>query len=133
MHVPSPWLLKELDVGADPNLPGVWVDADGHQVIVSSTGDRNSFCLVRRHALEAVMAARGVTSLWVGIGERGAWPDAKENAGPQRRWNGVFWQNGEDVLVDAWAEDHRPERPMRQEKIRLYQTSSDVSTEADWR
>lgn len=131
MHVPSPWLLKELNIQADPNLPGVWVAADGQQIIVSSTGDRNSFCLVRRGALEAVLEARGVTPLWVGIGERGAWPDAKENAGPQRRWNGVFWQNGEDVLVEAWAEDHRPERPMRQEKVRLYQATSNVMAEAD--
>ncbi len=130
MHVPSPWLLKELDIQADPNLPGVWVDAEGQQIIVSSTGDRNSFCLVRRDALKAVLAARGVTPIWVGIGERGAWPDAKKNAGPQRRWNGVLWQKGEEVLVEAWAEDHRPERPMRQEKIRLYQATSNVSTEA---
>jgi hypothetical protein len=131
MHVPSPWLLKELDVGADPNLAGAWVDADGQKVIVSSTGGRNSFCLVRRGALEAVLAERGVKPLWVSIGERGAWPDAKENAGPQRRWNGVFWQKGEDVMVEAWAEDHRRERPMRQEKVRLHQATSNVSAEAN--
>lgn len=129
MHVPNPWLLRALGVKGDPNLPGVWIDGDGRAVVVASTGDRNSFCLVRRDALLPVLSARGVAPVWVGIGERGAWPDASKNSGPQRRWNGVLWQDGAGQCVEAWAEDHHPGSSVRQKQVRLYQTSSKAPEE----
>lgn len=125
LHVPNPWLLRALELRADPKSPGVWIDAAGRPGIVSSIGDGNSYCLVRRDAIEPVLKEQGVTPLWVGVGERGAWPDPGKNSGPQRRWNGVLWVDDGNIKIDAWAEDFQPKTGMRQSKRRLYQHSED--------
>ena len=108
LQVPNPWLLKDLGLHANPHVPGVWADAAGRATIVSNVGGGNSYCLVRRDAMEAVLLDRGVTPLWVGVGERTAWPNPKENAGPRRRWNGVIWTDGDDGKMEAWTEDFIP-------------------------
>ncbi len=108
LQVPSTWLLRELGLTADSRSPGVYVDASGRPTIVSSTDDRNSFCIARRDAIEFILSKRGVKPLWVGVGERGAWPNPAENAGPNRRWNGILWQELGQIYHDVWAEDHRP-------------------------
>lgn len=108
LQVPSPWLLRELALLADPRSPGIYVDAAGRPIIVSSVGDRNAYCLARRDAVEALLLRRRVTPVWVGVGERGAWPDPAENAGPNRRWNGVHWRDDDGPRHEIWSEDHRP-------------------------
>lgn len=133
LQVPNPWLLRELELRADPNSPGIWRDLAGRPVIVSSSAEGNSYCLVRRDAIEPVLKKRGVTPLWVGVGERGAWPDPNQNSGPQRRWNGVLWMRGGQVKLDAWAEDFQPKTGLRQAKRRLYGPSSDDLSEGPGR
>ncbi|RUN76554.1 hypothetical protein EJC47_11335, partial [Sphingomonas sp. TF3] len=108
LQVPNPWLLRELGLTADPHRLGVWVDGEGRATIVSSVGDRNAHCLVRRDALEPVLAKRDVAPLWIGMGERCAWPDPSKNSGPNCRWNGILWREADKVRHEAWAEDHRP-------------------------
>lgn len=108
LQVPSAWLLRELALTADPMFPGVYVDANDRPTIVSSIGDRNSFCIARRDAIEAILHKRAVTPIWVGIGERGAWPNPAENAGPNRRWNGILWHESGLIKHEVWAKDHRP-------------------------
>lgn len=108
LQVPSPWLLHELDLTADPASPGVYINSDGHPIIVSGFGDRNTFCIARRDAMEGVFSKLGIAPIWLGIGERGAWPDPAENAGPNRRWNGILWQEAGLAQQEIWAEDHRP-------------------------
>jgi hypothetical protein len=119
MQLPNPWLQRALGLRADADAPGIFLDADDRPTIVSSRGGPNTYCLVRRDAIEPILAGRGVTPLWVGIGERVAWPDPAENSGPQRRWNGVAWREGETWRHDVWVEDHRPGQGPRQVRSRL--------------
>lgn len=113
MEVPTPWLMNELQLTADPRVPGVFRNGGGVATIVSKNKDGASFCVARRDALEAVMINHGVVPVWVGIGERGAWPDPTINAGPNRRWNGVLLGESGGAEYDIWADDHRPEELRR--------------------
>jgi hypothetical protein len=119
LQVPNRWVMRDMGLTADPYLPGVWKTADGTPTIISSVGDRNSFCLARKNLMEALLARRGVTPLWLGFGERGAWPDANENAGPNRRWNGVAWQEADALRHLVWAKDHRPGAKRRRKQAEV--------------
>lgn len=108
LQVPSRWVLQDLALIADPYHPGVWNNTNGIPCVVSSVGDNDSFCLARRSLIEDLLTARGAAPVWLGLGERGAWPNPEKNEALNRRWNGVAWQSGNEFRNVIWAEDHRP-------------------------
>jgi len=119
LPAPSAWLLRELGLVGHPTAPGVFVDAAGEPVIVASAGERNSFCIARRRVIEAALDRHGAIPMWVGLGERTAWPDAAENAGPRRRWNGILWGEDGALRQTLWAEDHEPAHAFRNKTVLL--------------
>ncbi|WP_213978898.1 hypothetical protein [Sphingomonas sp. dw_22] len=113
LRLPNPWLLRALRASADSRVPGVYRDPAGVAMIVSNRSESNAYCLVRRAPLLDALQEMGVAPLWVGIGERTAWPDLNENAGPSRRWNGLMWLQVNGARNEVWKEDHVPEEARR--------------------
>lgn len=106
LRVPNPWLVKALDLKADTNRPGIFRDATGDPIVISSEGEGHSYCLIRRDRLLPLMDERGLVLLWAGVGERTGWPNSDKNEGPRRRWNGLLWPITNGYRKKIWCEDH---------------------------
>lgn len=107
MQVPAPWLLRELDLRADPHRIGVYLDGGGDPVVVFQHGERNTYCIARRDRILPLLDAQGLVPLWAGIGERTGWPKQGINAGSRRRWNGLIWTIASGTRSAIWHDDHK--------------------------
>ena len=105
LRMPNPWLVRALNLRADPWRPGTFLDHEGQPAILSGQEDHNSYCLVRRDSLQCFLEAENLALLWAGIGERTGWPDSGENCGPRRRWNGLMWSVQSGHRHKIWCED----------------------------
>jgi len=106
-HVPIPWLIRGLELTADKNNLGVFLDAKGVPTIVTgsaSDGDRGSYVLVRRDPFRDLLRKKGLEPIWTVIGERRATTLKKKRHSDIRlRYNGLLWFEGNTEKHVHWS------------------------------
>ncbi|MER9019784.1 hypothetical protein [Mesorhizobium sp. M0898] len=103
-QLPAPWLLKALDLEADPQRPGQFLDSQGIPTVVAGRSHHKVWCVARRRPLLSLLAQDGLAPLWAGIGERSGYPHPEREAMVRIRWNGLMWLTEEEPRFDTWDE-----------------------------
>lgn len=103
VHVPHPWLMEKLDLKAHPVFPGIYIDHADEPLLITGREEKNSYCLVRRDKLMAMLDTQNLRPVWTLIGERMAWWDDDTVRGKRVRFNGMLWLEGKRVRSEAWS------------------------------
>ncbi|WP_419316820.1 hypothetical protein ACN2C7_10195 [Caulobacter sp. ErkDOM-E] len=103
-HVPIPWLIAALELTPDIENRGIYADADGAPIIVSSSEKGHRHVLIRRKALLAMAHRHGIEPVWTVIGERSALTtDSKSTPDVRVRYNGLLWLDRGGSQMRHWV------------------------------
>ncbi|HEV7434415.1 MAG TPA: ATP-binding protein [Pseudorhizobium sp.] len=106
LQVPAPWLIRDLQLQAEPGRLVRYLESDGTAVVVGGKSLGSQWCIARRDKIDALMDREGLTPLWIGIGERSAWPNKGGGTSvPRRRWNGFMQLKRQKAHFTKWAQD----------------------------
>ena len=108
LPLPSPWLVKSLELKADPQRQGTYRNADGRAIIICQMLEGDRLCLIRQSEIDALLMREALEPVWLGIGERSVYP-RKESSSDfcRRRWNGFFLPSREKNICSVWVKDDR--------------------------
>lgn len=103
VHLPHPWLMAKLRLKSHPIRSGIYMDETGASVVITGREEKNSYCLIRRDRLLAVMEAENLKPIWTLIGERMIWSQIDRVRGKRVRFNGMSWLEGKRVRNSSWS------------------------------
>lgn len=102
-YLPTPWLLRLLNLSPMPKRPGIFIDGNGVVTIIARSRGRNSSCLMRKDALEKLLKDLQLDCVWTMIGERMGWPNGTRTySGYANRYNGAAWNHNGQLKKSVW-------------------------------
>ncbi len=90
LQVPSPWLLRELRLHAEPHQLAQFTGPDDATIALGGIGTGIKWCIARRSEVDVLFDTKELSPVMLAFGERNAWPKKGYKEIFRRRWNGTL-------------------------------------------